>query len=57
MVGLGYKEGEVNACIHDVIGDTPIDKLNDRDCQELIEYSNINISFATKSKHLITKTK
>ena len=57
MVGLGYKEGEVTAFIHDVTGDTPIDKLNDHECQELIEYLSSYISFATKSKHLITKAK
>ncbi len=56
MVNLGYKEGEVNAFIHDVIGDTPINTLNEHEYLELIEYLNSYISFARKSKSLIANS-
>ena len=53
MVSLGYVEGEVNAFIHDVIGNKTIDSLSNQECRELIDYLNSYISFAKKSKSLV----
>ena len=50
MVRLGYATGEVDAWIHHVIGDIPIDQLNSQDCVELIDYLNSYILFAIKAK-------
>jgi len=57
MLDLGYVEGEVNAFIHDVTGDQPIERLNKQDYQELIEYLSSYISFARKSKQLVMNCK
>jgi len=57
MLDLGYVEGEVNAFIHDVTGDQPIEKLNKHDYQELIEYLGSYVSFARKSKQLVANGK
>ena len=50
MVHLGYTTGEINAWIHHVMGDIPIEQLNDQDCVELIDYLNSYILFAIKAK-------
>ncbi|WP_021167552.1 hypothetical protein SOV_18080 [Sporomusa ovata DSM 2662] len=57
LVDLGYREEEVNAFIHDITGDQPIEKLNKQDYQELIEYLGSYISFARKSKQLVVNCK
>lgn len=57
MVNLGYREGEVNAFIYDIIGDKPINTLNDYEYQELTEYLNSYIAFAGKSKKLIANSR
>jgi hypothetical protein len=52
MVHLGYATGEVDAWIRHVMGDIPVDQLNDQDSIELIDYLNSYISFARKEKHI-----
>ncbi|TWH46861.1 hypothetical protein [Sporomusa sp. KB1] len=54
MVGLGYVEGEVNAFIHDAIGDKPISKLSNQEYKDLIDYLNSYLLFAKKSKGLVS---
>ncbi|WP_425059318.1 hypothetical protein SCACP_40010 [Sporomusa carbonis] len=53
MIHLGYAEGEVNAFIHDVIGDKTIASLDSQECEELYDYLSSYVSFAKKSKNLI----
>jgi len=48
MVHLGYTTGEIDAWIHHVMGDIPIEQLNEQDCAELIDHLNGYIEFARK---------
>ena len=50
MLYLGYAIGEVDKWIHHVIGDIPIEQLNDQDCVELIDHLNNYISYARNKK-------
>lgn len=54
MIILGYKDLEVDAFIHDVIGNKSIDKLDEQEFKELFEYLDSYISFARKSKQLVS---
>lgn len=51
MIHFGYTTGEIDAWIHHVIGDIPIEQLNDQDCVELISSLNGYISYV-KAKQL-----
>lgn len=46
MVNLGYATKEVDAWICHVMGDIPINQLNDEDSIELIDHLHSYISFA-----------
>ncbi|WP_176215458.1 hypothetical protein [Sporomusa malonica] len=46
MVHLGYATREVDAWIRHVMGDIPIEQLNDQDSIELIDHLHSYISFA-----------
>lgn len=53
MINLGYKDLEVDAFIHDVIGNKSVDKLDKQEIEDLIEYLDSYVSFARKSKQLV----
>ncbi|WP_371372402.1 hypothetical protein [Sporomusa aerivorans] len=52
MVKLGYAIGEIDAWIRHVMGDIPIDQLDNQDCLELIDNLNSYILFAKKARQL-----
>lgn len=54
LVRLGYREGEVGAFIHEVIGDKALASLNDEESNEVVDYLQDYINFAKKS-HKIAK--
>ncbi len=55
MVTMGYVEGEVNAFLHEQIGDRKISDLDSYEIAELIEYMQCYLAFAVKSKGLVNQ--
>lgn len=55
MVTMGYVEGEVNAFLHEQIGDRKISDLDSNEIAELIEYMKSYLAFAAKSKGLVNQ--
>jgi hypothetical protein len=46
MLHLGYTAGEIDKWISHVMGDIPIEQLNEQDCAELIDHLNSYIAYA-----------
>lgn len=52
MINLGYATGEIDAWIRHVMGDIPIDQLDNQDCLELIDNLTSYIRFAKKNRQV-----
>ena len=53
MQRLGYVDREVDAFIHDFLGDRTIAELSDEEGHEFLEYLEAYLSFARKSKQMV----
>lgn len=53
LIKLGYREGEVNAFIHEASNGTKLQDLSLEQLEEVIDYLESYISFAKKSYKLV----
>lgn len=53
LIKLGYREGEVNAFIHDAANGKKLLDLSMKELEDIVDYLDSYISFAQKSYKLV----